>query len=162
MANETDKALGKKTLILAEAERIFAEKGYYGLGLSELLKSCDVPKGSFYYYFPGGKKQLLQEALEFSYRRMERGINGHILVEETALASFERMADHLAQRVASGKYFASLFLTMISIESVYLDESVTKPAADSMMTGRSSMRIIWCDLAFLKRKVFLRRRRFLH
>ena len=51
MANETDKALGKKTLILAEAERIFAEKGYYGLGLSELLKSCDVPKGSFYYYF---------------------------------------------------------------------------------------------------------------
>ena len=114
MANETDQALDKKTLILAEAERIFAEKGYYGLGLSELLKSCDVPKGSFYYYFPGGKKQLLQEALEFSYRRMERGINGHILV------------DRLAQRVASGKYFASLFLTMISIESVYLDESVNQ------------------------------------
>ena len=126
MANETDQALDKKTLILAEAERIFAEKGYYGLGLSELLKSCDVPKGSFYYYFPGGKKQLLQEALEFSYRRMERGINGHILVEETALASFEHMADRLAQRVASGKYFASLFLTMISIESVYLDESVNQ------------------------------------
>ena len=161
MANETDQALDKKTLILAEAERIFAEKGYYGLGLSELLKSCDVPKGSFYYYFPGGKKQLLQEALEFSYRRMERGINGHILVEETALASFEHMADRLAQRVASGKYFASLFLTMISIESVYLKAS-TKPAVGSTMTGRSSMRIIWCDLAFLKRKVFLRRRRFLH
>lgn len=126
MANETDQALDKKTLILAEAERIFAEKGYYGLGLAELLKSCDVPKGSFYYYFPGGKKQLLQEALEFSYSRMERGINGHILVEETALASFEHMADRLAQRVASGKYFASLFLTMISIESVYLDESVNQ------------------------------------
>ena len=57
---------------------------------------------------------------------MERGINGHILVEETALASFEHMADRLAQRVASGKYFASLFLTMISIESVYLDESVNQ------------------------------------
>ena len=65
MANETDQALDKKTLILAEAERIFAEKGYYGLGLSELLKSCDVPKGSFYYYFPGGKKQLLQEWLPY-------------------------------------------------------------------------------------------------
>ena len=70
MANETDQAFDKKTLILAEAERIFAEKGYYGLGLSELLKSCDVPKGSFYYYFPGGKKQLLQEALEFSAASM--------------------------------------------------------------------------------------------
>ena len=48
MVNETDQTLDKKTLILAEAERIFAEKGYYGLGLAELLKSCDVPKGSFY------------------------------------------------------------------------------------------------------------------
>ena len=126
MTNEMSKAPDKKTMILAEAERIFAEKGYYGLGLAELLQSCDVPKGSFYYYFPGGKKQLLQEALEFSYHRMERGINGHILVEETALASFEHMADHLAQRVVSGKHFASLFLTMTSIESVYLDESINQ------------------------------------
>ena len=56
----------------------------------------------------------------------EQEIHNHILVEETALASFEHMADRLAQRVASGKYFASLFLTMISIESVYLDESVNQ------------------------------------
>ena len=89
MANETDKALDKKTLILAEAERIFAEKGYYGLGLSELLKSCDVPKGSFYYYFPGGQKQLLQEALEFSYRRMERGINGVKLKYEECETAYD-------------------------------------------------------------------------
>ena len=37
MANETDQALDKKTLILAEAERIFSEYVYYGLGLSVLL-----------------------------------------------------------------------------------------------------------------------------
>ncbi len=121
-----EKGTDKKTLILAQAERIFAEKGYYGLGLAELLQSCEIPKGSFYYYFPGGKKQLLEETLEFSYRRMARGISGHILVEETALASFEHMADHLAQGVTSGKHFASLFLTMISIESVYLDESINQ------------------------------------
>ena len=101
MANETDQALDKKTLILAEAERIFAEKGYYGLGLAELLKSCDVPKGSFYYYFPGGKKQLLQEALEFSYRRMERGINLDESVNQTCRRLYDDWqklyADHLVR-----------------------------------------------------------------
>ena len=50
--------MDKKEMILAKAETLFAEKGFYGMGLSELLSSCGIPKGSFYYYFPGGKIQL--------------------------------------------------------------------------------------------------------
>ncbi len=121
--------MDKKELILSEAERLFCEKGYYGLGLSELLKRCGIPKGSFYYYFPDGKIQLIQEALEHSYRQMEYGIRHHIWVENTALASFENMADHLAKGVTKKSYFPSLFLTMISIESVYLDERVNRTCA---------------------------------
>jgi len=118
------KNMDKKEMILKEAEKLFAEKGYYGLGLSELLKRCDIPKGSFYYYFPDGKIQLIQEALDYSYQRMERGIMKGILVEETALASFERMADHLTRRIGEKPLLASMFLSMIAIESVYLDEGV--------------------------------------
>ena len=122
--------MDKKELILFEAEKLFCEKGYYGLGLSELLKRCDIPKGSFYYYFPDGKIQLIQEALEHSYRQMEYGIRRHIWVENTALASFEHMANHLAEGVTKKSYFPSLLLTMISIESVYLDERVNRTCAD--------------------------------
>lgn len=114
----------KKELILAQAEKLFAEKGYYGLGLAELLKRCKTPKGSFYYYFPGGKIQLLQETLEYGYQQMAYGITHRILVLPTALASFERMADHLAKGISEGGHFASLFLSMISIESVYLDKCI--------------------------------------
>lgn len=118
------KQMDKKEMILLEAENLFAEKGYYGLGLSELLKRCDIPKGSFYYYFPGGKIQLIQEALEHSYRKMADGIVERILVEPTALASFERMADHLTRRLGEKTKLASMFLSMIAIESVYLDDDV--------------------------------------
>ena len=62
--------MDKRMQILAEAQKLFAEKGYYGLGLSELLKRCGIPKGSFYYYFPDGKIQLIQEVLEYSYQHM--------------------------------------------------------------------------------------------
>lgn len=67
--------MDKKDLILREAERLFSEKGYYGLGLTELLTACDIPKGSFYYYFPKGKMQLLQETLEYAYRHIAEGLN---------------------------------------------------------------------------------------
>lgn len=38
--------------ILAVGRSLTARQGYAGVGLSELLKAADVPKGSFYHYFP--------------------------------------------------------------------------------------------------------------
>ena len=116
--------MDKKDVILREAEILFAEKGYYGLGLAELLTRCGIPKGSFYYYFPGGKIQLIQEVLETSYRRMHDGIDGRMMEASSAHEAFESMAQRLAGGVACKRHFASMLLSMIAIESVYLDERV--------------------------------------
>lgn len=118
------KDMDKKELILSKGAELFAEKGYYGLGLSELLARCGIPKGSFYYYFPGGKIQLIQEVLRDSYQRMVRGIEKNIFVEPTARASFERMADRLSHLIVEKRSLSSTLLSMIAIESVYLDEDV--------------------------------------
>ena len=40
-----------RTHILTVGRRLTAQKGYTGVGLSELLKVASVPKGSFYHYF---------------------------------------------------------------------------------------------------------------
>ena len=118
--------MDKKERILSEAIELFAEKGYYGLGLSELLTRCCIPKGSFYYYFPGGKIQLIQEVLEYSYQRMRTGISSWIFDQPSALAAFTRMADRLATAIEPRHKMPSLLLTMIAIESVYLDPQVNE------------------------------------
>lgn len=120
------KSMDKKELILGEAEKLFAEKGYYGLGLAELLKRCEIPKGSFYYYFPDGKIQLIQEVLKTSYLRMRNHIDCRTRSMPSALAAFEIMADNLAGGVTMKRHFASLLLSMIAIESVYLDDRVNE------------------------------------
>jgi TetR/AcrR family transcriptional repressor of lmrAB and yxaGH operons len=126
--------MDKKELILEQAEKLFAEKGYYGLGLSELLKRCEIPKGSFYYYFPDGKIQLIQEVLEYSYHRMRGGISTWMTEEASAEAAFGRMIDHLSEGIRQGRFLSSMMLSMIAIESVYLDEQVNK-----------TCRHIYCD-----------------
>ncbi len=118
------KGMEKREKILSEAEKLFSQKGYYGLSLSELFKRCDIPKGSFYYYFPEGKIQLIQETLRYSYEKMAGHIAMRFQAEESALASFEHMADRLASGVLGRRYFSSLLLSMISIESVYLDARI--------------------------------------
>ncbi|MBR5231339.1 MAG: TetR/AcrR family transcriptional regulator [Clostridia bacterium] len=116
--------MDKRELILSEAEKLFAEKGYYGLGLSELLKRCGIPKGSFYYYFPEGKIQLIQEVLEYSYRRMCTWIDSWKGEKATAAEAFAYMADHLSNGIREKRRLGTLMLSMIAIESVYLDEQV--------------------------------------
>ena len=37
--------------LLATGEQLCLQRGFTGMGLSELLAQADVPKGSFYYYF---------------------------------------------------------------------------------------------------------------
>ena len=37
--------------ILDTSFELVLHKGFVGVGLQEILKACDVPKGSFYHYF---------------------------------------------------------------------------------------------------------------
>ena len=51
--------------ILDTAQNIIAGRGFTAVGLSEILKSANVPKGSFYHYF--NSKEAFGEALLESY-----------------------------------------------------------------------------------------------
>lgn len=51
--------------ILACGQQLVAGKGFVGVGLSEILASASVPKGSFYHYF--ASKELFGIALLETY-----------------------------------------------------------------------------------------------
>lgn len=119
-------SMSKKDEIIEKAAMLFSEKGYYGVGLKELLDSCGVPKGSFYYYFPNGKIDLLNQVMEYCYEKMEYGIRTRYFTHDSLLEDFESMADGLGYRLTEKDHFVSLTMSMIGIESVYLDESINQ------------------------------------
>ncbi|WP_259994352.1 TetR/AcrR family transcriptional regulator [Sulfitobacter sp. S190] len=57
------------------AARLFQEKGFNGVGLTEILTATGVPKGSLYHHFPGGKPDLALEAAELAHRETLRIID---------------------------------------------------------------------------------------
>ena len=116
--------MNKKESIIQHAMIAFSEKGYYGMGLSELLQRCDIPKGSFYYYFPNGKKQLLEETLDYCYTDMKNSWHKNLFDKPDITDIFATMIDGLASEVQHHRYFDSLTMTMIAIESVYLDKDI--------------------------------------
>ena len=65
--NISKKAEATRQQILDTGYRLVLHKGFAGLGLLEILKACNVPKGSFYHYFSskeGFGCELLQQYVD--------------------------------------------------------------------------------------------------
>ena len=56
----------KRELIIQAATELFEEQGYHATGLAQILERSQAPKGSLYYYFPGGKQQLAVETIRYT------------------------------------------------------------------------------------------------
>jgi TetR/AcrR family transcriptional repressor of lmrAB and yxaGH operons len=56
------------------AERLFRTQGYAATGLTQILEASGAPKGSFYFHFPEGKRQLAREVLEVYGGRVLAGL----------------------------------------------------------------------------------------
>ncbi|TMV69304.1 TetR/AcrR family transcriptional regulator [Thioclava sp. BHET1] len=77
--------------MLATAQKIMSVKGFSGVGLNEILKSAEVPKGSFYHYF--GSKEAFGQAL------LERYFESYLAAMDATFAQTgktgaERLADY--------------------------------------------------------------------
>jgi AcrR family transcriptional regulator len=50
--------------MLGSAIRLFRERGVGDTSVGDVLEASGAPRGSVYHHFPGGKKQLVSEAIE--------------------------------------------------------------------------------------------------
>lgn len=55
-----------RTKMLVAAAEVLRERGAAGVTIDEVLARSGAPRGSVYYHFPGGRNQILREALTFA------------------------------------------------------------------------------------------------
>jgi TetR/AcrR family transcriptional regulator, lmrAB and yxaGH operons repressor len=53
-----------RTKMIEGAAVLLARQGVQATSFGEVLKATRAPRGSIYHYFPGGKDQLIKEALD--------------------------------------------------------------------------------------------------
>lgn len=67
--------IDNREILVRTASALFRQKGYSGVGLNEILNASDLPKGSLYYHFPGGKCELADAATRWAGEWVERTLD---------------------------------------------------------------------------------------
>ncbi|GIG66601.1 TetR/AcrR family transcriptional regulator [Phytomonospora endophytica] len=57
--------------LITATRALIEAKGYHGTGLNEVIATSGAPRGSIYHHFPGGKDQLVTEALAAAGREVD-------------------------------------------------------------------------------------------
>jgi AcrR family transcriptional regulator len=70
------RALAPRERMVRSAAQLIRRKGVSGTGMREIVTEADAPRGSLQHYFPGGKEQIVSDALlwsgEVAARRIHR------------------------------------------------------------------------------------------
>jgi TetR/AcrR family transcriptional regulator, lmrAB and yxaGH operons repressor len=83
--------------LLLATETMLREAGMAGTGIKDVVNRSGAPIGSLYHYFPGGKTQLVTEALEAHAGRSKALIARFFRGQTSAAAAVRELFDTAAQ-----------------------------------------------------------------
>ncbi|MBO6716901.1 MAG: TetR/AcrR family transcriptional regulator [Rhizobiaceae bacterium] len=114
------RGLKTRDRLVRSAVILFQQRGYHATGIAEILHHAEVPKGSLYHHFPGGKESLAAAALDWLTEEMvghfDRCVASKQSAVETVTALYKGAANWLARHdYATGALF-SVFAQEMSVE----------------------------------------------
>ncbi|MGN4125065.1 TetR/AcrR family transcriptional regulator [Lysinibacillus sphaericus] len=109
-----------KSLMIDTATTLFQQKGYKSVGLSEILKACNVTKGALYHHFPNGKEELLITCLHALQETITTEINtifsAHQSTKEATQAMINKLIHNLeSEGTITGYTFSSIVSEMATV-----------------------------------------------
>ena len=106
-----DEALGNRSLILAEATRLFSERGYEAVSVSEICEVSRITKPTLYHYF-GSKRGLLDAIIEERGSPLLKAVAGAANYDHDVRLGLERIAFAFSNFALADPLFARLRLAM--------------------------------------------------
>ena len=113
-----------KDIFIDTASSLFANQGYHATGISEILKKSNAPKGSLYYYFPQGKEQLAQEALQKTAEKISTEILDVLAEASTPLEGLQQHLIYIAQKIEKDLFQPNVSISLIALETFSSNEII--------------------------------------
>lgn len=104
---------GHRERMVASAALLIRERGAHPTAIADVLAHSGAPRGSAYHYFPGGRTQLLCEAVDFAGEylasRIERAASG--------VEALDALIEGFRKQLAASDFRAGCPVVAVAVES---------------------------------------------
>ena len=125
-----------RTKMLVSAVEVLRERGAAGVTIDEVLARSGAPRGSVYHHFPGGRSQILREALNFAGDEITASIDE--AAGESATVLLRRFVQLWEDALTESDYTAGCPVLAAAIGSGEDEQQLTAVAADIFSRWREA------------------------
>ncbi|OBF02930.1 TetR family transcriptional regulator [Mycobacterium sp. ACS4054] len=99
--------------MVVSAALLIRERGAHATAISDVLEHSGAPRGSAYHYFPGGRTQLLCEAVDYAGEH----VAAIIAEAENGPALLDTLIDKYRRQLLDSDYRAGCPVVAVSVEA---------------------------------------------
>ncbi|MBB5929624.1 TetR/AcrR family transcriptional regulator [Streptomyces echinatus] len=137
----TEARRGPRERMVFSAAQLIRRGGVTATGMREVAEHAQAPRGSLQHYFPGGKEQLVNEAVEwagrYAGRRIGRFLEG--LEQPTPSGLFAAMAAQWTDEYADGGFATGCPVAAATVDCASTGDSTRQAAAAAFATWRAPL-----------------------
>lgn len=112
-------------------------QGYSATGLNQILAESGAPKGSLYYYFPEGKDELVEAAINQTARLIAERLRISMTAYAQPTQAIPAFLRDLAQHVQASGFRAGGPITAVALEAASTNERLNTACRDAYRTWQS-------------------------
>jgi TetR/AcrR family transcriptional repressor of lmrAB and yxaGH operons len=110
--------------LLATTAELLHRQGYASTGLNQILEESGAPKGSLYFYFPGGKEELAVAALTRSSATLTQALEQILTAAPTAEAAVAAVIAFFAGQLATSRFEKGCPVATVALEQATSSEAL--------------------------------------
>ncbi len=135
----TDTLPSTRDRLIAAMLDALRRRGYFGVGLNELLASAGAPKGVLYHHFPGGKSELAVAAVRVAIDGMLGGLDRMLMKHADPAVALEAWMEGAQKLLLASEFERGCPLATIALESAREDTAIRSALADGFAAIRARL-----------------------
>ena len=108
--------------ILSTTSALLETQGFHGTGLNQIIQASGAPKGSLYYYYPGGKDELVEAAINAAGEQVAARIQAQLAMTADAAEAIRRFVLAIAEQVELSEFKSGGPLMTVAMETASTNE----------------------------------------
>lgn len=113
-----------KDRIIKTTSDLLENQGYHGTGLNEIVKVSGAPKGSIYYHFPGGKDDIVAQAVLYAGELVSERITANLAEKADPAEAIQSFLETIAHYVEVSGFRSGGPLTIVASETATTNDQI--------------------------------------